>query len=316
MKVSIIVPVHNAETTLRRCVESIIGQEYKDIECILVENGSSDQSKKLCFEYATRYINVLAISSTESGVSNARNKGLSLATGEIVGFCDADDFIEEKAISKVVEVFENSANVGAVFGAFYIGTQNGVEIEKEYIGIKSKEVSRQKALELILIDDNVRGSVWNKYYRVNLLSNQEFDPKLSFCEDMHFNAKVLSNVTDNFMIEILDVPFYCYMDDSNSVTHQDNLLFDNNDDLKYIIAFKSILEGCHLEPKIINIVKMKIASFAIHIILNKKVTERQKNKLKKEVRENYRYLVMNIWKGTWRKNVKRAFYGLKILLIK
>ena len=203
MKVSIIVPVHNAEETLRRCIDSIVEQEYKNIECILIENGSNDQSKNICLEYAMKYRNVVAISIAESGVSYARNRGLDFATGEIIGFCDADDFIEVEAINKIVEEFNNDSNIIAVFGAFYIGTSNQNGFQKKYMGLKNQKISHRKALELTLIDDKVMGSVWNKYYRASVLTNQQFSPKLSFCEDMHFNANVLSKVSKEAYVKII-----------------------------------------------------------------------------------------------------------------
>lgn len=106
LKVSIIIPVHNAENTLNRCIESVVCQSYKNIECILVENGSSDNSPFLCSMYAEKYKNIISKSIGSKGVSYARNCGLSLATGDIIGFCDADDFLEINAIELAVNEFK------------------------------------------------------------------------------------------------------------------------------------------------------------------------------------------------------------------
>ena len=96
IKISIIVPVHNATVTLDRCVKSIVEQSYHDIECILIENGSTDDSLELCQSYAKKYSCIKVVVS-EKGVSGARNVGVSMSTGDIIGFCDSDDFFEADA---------------------------------------------------------------------------------------------------------------------------------------------------------------------------------------------------------------------------
>ena len=101
LKVSIIIPVHNSNKTLDFCINSIIMQNYGNIECILIENGSSDNSRAKCIEYTKKYNNVLFKSTEIMGVSNARNLGLEIASGDIIGFCDADDFLENNAVSTV-----------------------------------------------------------------------------------------------------------------------------------------------------------------------------------------------------------------------
>lgn len=100
MKYSIIVPVHNAESTITRCVESVVSQNV-DLQVILIENGSSDRSANECEILSQKYNCVEYYQSKLSGVSYARNIGLDKAEGDIIGFCDADDYYEPDCLEKV-----------------------------------------------------------------------------------------------------------------------------------------------------------------------------------------------------------------------
>ena len=94
-KYSVIIPIYKAEKTLRRCVDSLLNQNYSDIELILVNDGSPDGSGAICEEYADRYTCVVYIDKSNGGVSTARNAGLDVATGEYVLFVDSDDYVSE-----------------------------------------------------------------------------------------------------------------------------------------------------------------------------------------------------------------------------
>lgn len=314
LKVSIIVPVHNAVRTLGRCIDSIIFQSYKNVECILIENDSNDNSAALCSCYAEKYRNVVAESIELKGVSNARNKGLSLATGDIVGFCDADDFLEMNAVETVVREFLKNRNVISVFGGFNIGRIDGEKnIVKKYNGLKEQEVSISKALQLLIINDAVMGSVWNKYYRRDVLERASFDCSLSFCEDMHFNAKVLDAIRSEKKVKIVSVPLYCYMENVESATHNKNMLFDDKDELKYIVALKKIETDCKLDKKIKNLLKMKIACFSIDSLMSMEIDDVKRKNLVYELNKNYIYLVCNLWKNNWKWNIKRIYKGVRYL---
>lgn len=314
IKVSIIVPVHNAAETLSTCVNSIVGQNYKNIECVLIENGSTDRSKLLCLEFASMYNNVVVASNHELGVSNARNKGLSIATGEIIGFCDSDDFIEPNAIQVVAHEFKKEPKLITIIGAFYVGNRNKEGLIKKYFGLKSRRISARTAMQLTLVNDSIMGSVWNKYYRADVLKNQRFDPNLSFCEDMHFNLKALDSVSKGSYVKLTEIPLYCYIDNAQSVTHKKNILFDEKDELKYIVALKAIMRDCHLDRKMITLLRMKIACFSIDTIESMDLNNKKRKKLIRELKYNYFYLVFNMWKNNWKWNLKRIYKGAKIIL--
>lgn len=95
MKYSIIIPVYNAEQTIKRCVESILNQNYGDYEIILVNDGSKDNSSRMCHNYADTYENITAIDKENGGISSARNAGMDIAQGDYLLFVDSDDYVEE-----------------------------------------------------------------------------------------------------------------------------------------------------------------------------------------------------------------------------
>lgn len=112
MKISIIIPVYNVEKYLRQCVDSILDQDYEEKEIILVDDGSPDNSGKICDEYAEKHGNVVVIHKPNGGPSEARNLGVSRATGDYILFVDSDDFIAKNSLSCIVEtVNENPVDL-------------------------------------------------------------------------------------------------------------------------------------------------------------------------------------------------------------
>lgn len=108
MKVSVIIPVYNVEKYLRRCLDSVVNQTYKDIEVILVNDGSPDNSKEICEEYVAKYSNIQLINQKNAGLGAARNTGLQYITGNAVTFVDSDDWLELDAIEHYVASMKKS----------------------------------------------------------------------------------------------------------------------------------------------------------------------------------------------------------------
>ena len=92
-KITVIIPVYNAESTLRRCLDSILAQTFTDFECLLINDGSKDRSGEICEEYANKDSRVRVFHKENGGVSSARNVGLDNARGEWITFCDSDDTV-------------------------------------------------------------------------------------------------------------------------------------------------------------------------------------------------------------------------------
>lgn len=101
MLFSIIVPVYNVEKYLVRCIESVINQTFKDFECILIDDGSLDNSGNICDEYSLKDSRIVVVHQNNAGVSAARNTGLNIAKGEYICFCDSDDWLEDSLLEQL-----------------------------------------------------------------------------------------------------------------------------------------------------------------------------------------------------------------------
>ena len=114
--ISIIVPTHNNEKYIECCLNNIINQQYKDLEVIVIVNASNDDSYKKSLDMAKKDKRIKVIQTDEGGVSNARNIGLKYANGDIIGFCDADDYLSEDILLDIENTFKKESCDIVVFG--------------------------------------------------------------------------------------------------------------------------------------------------------------------------------------------------------
>lgn len=112
MKISVIVPIYNVEKYIEKCINSIINQTYKDLEIILVDDGSTDSSGKICDEYAKKDKRIKVIHKKNGGVSSSRNIALTIANGDYITWIDSDDWIEKDTYSKLADIIlKNKADI-------------------------------------------------------------------------------------------------------------------------------------------------------------------------------------------------------------
>lgn len=196
--ISIVVPVYNVEKYLKRCVESILSQTMKNLEIILVDDGSTDQSGIICDEYAKKDSRIKVVHKKNGGLSSARNAGLAIAQGKYVGFVDSDDDIENIMYERMYETIEIE-NVDFVMSDYIRIPGNGetylktLEIEK---GRYDRNNIKEKIFpQLIMSEDLEYGpllSVWHCMYRTDFLRkyNLKFDEEVRWSEDNIFSAFV------------------------------------------------------------------------------------------------------------------------------
>lgn len=123
--ISIIIPVYNVEQYLPRCLDSVLNQDYRDWECILVDDGSHDQSPQICDDYQKRHARFRVIHQQNQGVSAARNAGLAIASGEYISFVDSDDWLDPAYLSSLLNGLTAGCDL-AVGGIFYGDEENAV----------------------------------------------------------------------------------------------------------------------------------------------------------------------------------------------
>lgn len=221
-KISIIVPVYNAEKTLSRCVSALMGQTHQNIEIILVNDGSRDCSLQICYEFAKKDQRIVVVDKTNGGVSSARNEGLNIATGEFIMFCDSDDWAEPDWCEELVLNYQRDSLV--MCGFFVDGQQNFMPHEiKGENGIEY--FARRKCFDLKMQGFNVP---WNKIYlRKILLKNKiQFNEKLSNGEDLLFNVQYLNAISGNIIILDKCVFHYSWPSEGNLSTEMDEKAFE------------------------------------------------------------------------------------------
>ncbi len=188
-KISIIVPVYNVEKYIRKCVDSICGQTYGNLEIILVDDGSTDSSGMICDQYEKKDTRIVVVHKQNGGLSDARNAGMEVATGSYIGFVDSDDWIEPNMYERLLALCE-SEQLDVAAACFVEEYESGVG-QREF----SDETLILNGLEMLKI--NVFGhtkylvtnSVWDRLYKREILKGLLF-PVGQCYEDMCFSVKV------------------------------------------------------------------------------------------------------------------------------
>ena len=194
-KVSVIIPTYNVERQLPRCVDSIINQSLREIEIILVDDGSPDKCPQICDEYKERDSRIKVIHKTNGGLSDARNAGLNLATGEYILFLDSDDWIDEIMLERLY--YRASTDFSDVVVCSYIidYSNNNFSIKKELSTFVRYTDNIAEAIYNLDLD-GMFNVVWNKLYRYDLLKENNLYFELDGVpgEDLLFNCATFEKV--------------------------------------------------------------------------------------------------------------------------
>ena len=176
MLVSVIVPVYNVAPYLREALDSVVNQTYKDLEIIIVDDGSTDGSASICEEYAASDSRIKLVHQQNKGLSGARNTGLEHATGEFVAFVDSDDSISPLFVETLVRAISSSSASIAVCRFSTIetsGNMSGVAASSVFPTIAASVFEREEAAKM-LVDEKISVNVCNKLFRRHLWSDIRF----------------------------------------------------------------------------------------------------------------------------------------------
>ena len=216
--VSIIVPVYNAEQYLRRCVDSILNQEYTDFEVFLVNDGSTDSSGDICEEYGNKDTRVIVIQKENTGVSDSRNLALDRARGKYLQFLDSDDWITPDATRLFVRAAEEYG-CDMVISDFYrvVGERLSPKGDIEEEGVLTQEEFAAHMMENPA--DFYYGVLWNKLYRRDLVEEHSLrmDTNINWCEDFLFNLEYIRYAK---VFYALHAPIYYYVKRKGSLASQ------------------------------------------------------------------------------------------------
>lgn len=200
-KISIIIPVYNAEKYLSVCLNSLLNQSYNNIEVLLINDGSSDRSKEICMEYESIDSRFRLFNKENGGVSSARNLGLKHATGEWIYFLDSDDWLELDTFEKLLLEGNNYDYIRHSFAEIFN------EKTQEKIVRKITPLRKKEEYLYQIISRKTTLGVWGALYKSLIAKNLSFDENMSCGEDWLFLAQYLREVN---RIKIINDPLYNY----------------------------------------------------------------------------------------------------------
>ena len=180
-KISIIIPIYNSEKYLEKCLESVTTQSFKNIEILLINDGSTDNSLNICYKFEKKDSRIKIITKENSGVSGARNIGILNSVGEYIVFVDSDDYCQSNMIESIIKnINENE---------LLIFSYNKVMKNKEINYSAGKiDINKNNIEEKIVNEDRIGGYLWNKVFKSSIIKENKikFDSNITFCEDLLF----------------------------------------------------------------------------------------------------------------------------------
>lgn len=230
--VSIIVPVYNGEKHIGKCIETLLGQTYKEIEVLVVNDGSQDKTQRVIAEWVQKDNRIVLINKENEGVSVARNVGLKAAKGEYILFVDSDDSLESKAVELLMNVLDvNSCEV--LFFGFYVNgdesRKNDTKTLKKLEKLNTEEVKLEVLKSIISTTENIYGYIWRAMYSRQMLNthNVVFPKEIKISEDYMFLLNAV-NVAQSVRIITEELYIYNLGESSMSNKYIPTLLHDMN----------------------------------------------------------------------------------------
>lgn len=288
VKFSVVIPVYNAAHTIRRCVESIANNTFKDVEIILIEDGSQDDSWKVCSELAEEFPGVVALHNEKnSGVSYTRNRGLEYASGQYTMFVDSDDWVAPNYYETFARVLEQHNSPFAICG--YVNhdeKQNGRTDEFKWKDFEGKKKVNLQSVLKELYDDCLLQQLWNKAFITSVIKENSirFDESISIGEDFRFILEYLK-ASEVKNVVLINSALYHYMRDQDG-------------SLMYRVGYESVEEPLKNLTKLYELMGLDTNEIEI------RVQEARQKQI-----QLYAYLIMHN-AGMSRKEKKRLILAL------
>ena len=242
-KISIIVPVYNSEQYLCRCLDSIIKQTYKNLEILLIDDGSTDNSSSICDDYSNKDNRIKAVHKSNGGVSSARNTGIEMSTGEYISFIDSDDFIEldfyEKMYSNIIKY---DADAVKCTYDFYLENGSFRDHQGHFDDTLFDFSNRDDLYHFLDMITRFDVSAENVTYlfKSKLLKLHKYDSNISYGEDLLFIISVLSSCSKVYFF--YDKLYHYYVNSSGACQNKKYVIRNINDTIKVNKELKNIID--------------------------------------------------------------------------
>ena len=291
--ISVIIPIYNCELFLEKCINSITTQTYKNLEIILVNDGSTDNSKKICEQYAKKESRIKVIHKKNGGAAEARNVAIKEAKGKLITFVDADDEILPNYIQNMYELIRKYKTKLAITSYIVVGKKNKIDIGKKY---KEQKIDTKECLERLLLQQGFTVSPCAKMYEKELLLKHPFPEKYPY-EDDATTYKIIMECDE---IAYNNQSNYLYYKRENSVTNKsfskDKLIL-----LKYGEEMQNKILNKYPELKETVIAKCISYKFSIlRQMTNAKLNsemKKTKNEIKKTLKSQYKEILKSSKSG-------------------
>jgi len=282
-KISIIIPVYNVESYIRKCLESVINQTYTNLEIILINDGSPDNCGKICEEYAEQDSRIRVFHKENGGLSSALNFGLKSFTGSYIGFVDSDDWIEPNMYQ---ELYNAINGVDIAVCSYFKDTISSSEKVENMKKIKEHIISTGNMLLYPLMRDYYMGFcgyIWNKLYYASIIQEigLSFDENIKYAMDVLFYETLVTQ--QKCVGAYVDKPLYHYLQREGAITKSES--YDIKTDI--LKVYKRVEE---LLPDVYKYWARGFYCYHASVICELAIRKRDKDMLEtmqKEIREHY-----------------------------
>ena len=279
--ISVVIPMYNCKNTIERCVNSIICQTYENIEIILVDDGSTDDTYIKCNEMKKKDERIKIIRKENGGVSSARNIGIKQARGIFITFIDADDYIRKDYISTLYNNMGDNDLV--ISNAIIIKNNSSKKFNRLFM---ARCVNYKRAVEMLLSDKFFQSTPWGKMYKTELAKRVKFDEKMSIAEDHKF---LIDYISISKKIKLIPFYGYIYVINENSLSRANEKYID---EIFYCSDLIKKYENTKYEKFAINHYLNIVKSY----VAGKSFSDEEKKIIKNDLikyRRNYSIVKMN-----------------------
>lgn len=309
-KVSVIVPIYNVEKYLEKCLESLVNQTLNDIQIILVNDGSKDNSAPIAKKYADKYKDkILYLEKQNGGLSDARNYGLKYVKGEYISFVDSDDYISKNLYSELVKYMEEDYDM-IKFGILTVDLKNNKIIENKSQQFENK--TGEEAFDILYKTDKMTEVAWGYLYKTSFWKENNFKySKDMYHEDFGLTPLIILKAKKVASTNILG---YYYVQSDKSITRNSDeakKLKMSYDLLKFYDQMILEIEKCEIGKKAKENIKIYYTNCILLEIKNIS-KEEEKQKYIQEIKK--RKMIKNIKVRNFKQFIKRILLSLNINL--